>query len=159
MKKITLCAVFAALCLLLSGCANPTLKDVDLEKAYETAMDTIKKQVGDAPVMERETDKEVLEMMYPGIGEINAKQLVVYVSPMSGMPAEVVMIETRNANDAKKAEDIFKTRVETQSADSFYPATVAQWKNAAKVTVNGNIVVMAVMPEGVALPREFLAKF
>ena len=159
MKKVALCAVFAALCLLLSGCANPALKDVDLEKAYETGMAAIEKQVGDAPVMERETDAEILEMMYPGIGEINAKQLVVYVSPMSGMPAEVVMIETQNSNDAKKAEDIFKTRVETQSADSFYPTTVAQWKNAAKVTTNGNIVVMAVMPEGVALPREFLAQF
>lgn len=159
MKKFGLCAAFVALCLLLSGCANPTLGDVDLEKAYETGMAAIEKQVGDAPVMERETDAEILEMMYPGIGEIDAKQLVAYVSPMSGMPAEVVMIETRNANDAKKAEDIFKTRVETQSADSFYPTTVAQWKNAAKVTVNGNIVVMAVMPEGVALPREFLAQF
>ena len=159
MKKIALYAVFAALCLLLSGCANPTLKDVDLEKAYETGMAAIKKQVGDAPVMERETDAEILEMMYPGIGKIDVKQLVVYVSPMSAMPAEVVMIETKTANDAKKAEDIFKTRVETQSADSFYPTTVAQWKNTAKVTVNGNIVVMAVMPEGVALPQEFLAQF
>ena len=159
MKKVSLCAALTALCLLLIGCANPTLKDVDLEKAYETGMATIEKQVGDAPVMERETDKDILEMMYPGIGEINAKQLVVYVSPMSAMPAEVVMIETQNANDAKKAEDILKTRVDTQSADSFYPTTVAQWKNAAKVTKSGNIVVMAVMPEGVALPQEFLARF
>ena len=159
MKKFALFATLATICLLLSGCANPTLKDVDLEKAYETGMAAIKKQVGDAPVMERETDAEILEMMYPGIGKIDVKQLVVYVSPMSAMPAEVVMIETKTANDAKKAEDIFKTRVETQSADSFYPTTVAQWKNAAKVTMNGNIVVMAVMPEGVALPREFLAQF
>ena len=159
MKNFALFATLATICLLLSGCANPTLKDVDLEKAYQTAMAAIEKQVGDAPFMERETDAEILEMMYPGIGKIDAKQLVVYVSPMSGMPAEVVMIETKNANDAKKAEDIFKTRVETQSADSFYPTTVAQWKNAAKVTVNGNIVVMAVMPEGVTLPQEFLAQF
>ena len=159
MKKVTVCLAFAVLCLLLSGCADPTAKNVNLEKAYETGMAAIEKQVGDVPYMERETDAEILEMLYPGIGAINAKQLVVYASPISAMPAEVVMIETRNANDAKKAEDIFKTRVETQSADSFYPTTVAQWKNAAKVTTNGNIVVMAVMPEGVALPREFLAQF
>lgn len=159
MKKLGVFAAFAALCLLLSGCANPALGKVDLEKAYRTGMDTIRQQVGDAPVMERESDKEILEMMYPGLHEIDAKQLVVYVSPMSGMPAEVVMVEAKNSNDAKKAEDILKARVEAQSADSFYPTTVAQWKNAAKVTVNGNIVVLAVMPEGVALPPEFLAKF
>ncbi len=145
--------------LLLAGCADPTLGEVDLDKAYENAMETIVQQAGDAPYMEQETGRDVLEMMYPGIGGVDTKQLTVWVCPMSGMPAEVVMVEAKDAANAKKAEDILKARVESQAADSFYPTTVAQWKNAARVTVNGNYVVMAVMPEGVALPAEFLAQF
>ena len=158
MKKFKI-VPFLLLVLLLAGCADPASEEVDLTKAYENAMETIRRQKGDTPYMEQETDAEVLEMMYPGIGDVDTKQLIVWVSPMSGMPAEVVMLEASDAANAKKAEDILKARVESQAADSFYPITIAQWKNAAKVTTSGNFVVMAVMPEGVALPPEFLAQF
>ena len=159
MRKLRFLVLLTALLLLCSGCGTSPAPSADLQKLYDSGMAAIEKAVGDAPYMEQETDKNVLEMMYPGIGEVDTQQLLVCVSPMSGMPAEVVMIEAKDTANAKRAEDILKARVASQSADSFYPATVAQWKNAAKVTVNGNYVMLAVMPEGVDLPDEFLAKF
>lgn len=157
MKIIRVTALLLTV-LLLVGCGAKNA-EVDLEQAYQSGMDTIEQANGDIPYMEAETDPQALEQLYPGIGEIARKQTVVYVSPIAMMPAEVVMIEVENSADAAKAADILRARINSRANDAFYPDSVAQWKNAAQVNVSGSYVVMAVMPEGVDLPDEFLAKF
>ena len=43
--------------------------------------------------------------------------------------------------------------------DTAYPENAPAWKNNSAVTVNGNYVVMGVLPEGVTLPAAFKAEF
>lgn len=159
MKTNSLWTVLLTMLLLPTACGKTAQEPVDLSKSYLAGMDTIRQQLGDVPMMEEENDPDVLEIMYPGLRDIDHKQLVVWVSPIAQMPAEVAMVEVTSANDAQAAADIFKDRIAFKAEDAFYPDAVAQWKNAAQVSVSGNYVVLAVMPRGVALPNEFLAKF
>ena len=55
--------------------------------------------------------------------------------------------------------DIFQTRVDEMANNTTYPEEAGLWKNCATVSVNGNYVVLEVLPEGCTVPDAFLAKF
>ena len=87
-------------------------------------------------------DGEMLEMYYPGLGDIPAKQLLAKAPVMSYAVSEYVFLQADSEQDAAQAAKILQTRIDSQAdGDAFYPETIDQWK-AAKVLQNGAYVAM-----------------
>lgn len=140
MKK--LCMIAAAvllLCGVLSACDSKTetANDVDLTAFYNG----LAEQYGWGDEM-MDLDSEMLEMYFPGLSEISAKQLVAKVPVMSYAVNEYVFMQCESAEDAAKAAEILQTRIDTQAGgDAFYPGTIDQWK-AARVLTHGTYAAM-----------------
>ena len=76
-------------------------------------------------------DSDMLEMYYPGLGDIAAKQFLAKAPVMSYAVNEYVFMQCENEDDAARAAEILQTRIDTQAGgDAFYPETIDQWKAA-----------------------------
>ena len=106
-----------------------------------------------------EENQETIESLYPGLTAVATKQLVVYLPPVAGNACELVMVEAASPADAETVRGILQNRVDSAANDTVYPDNAEGWKNGAVVTVNGNYVVMAVLPSGVEMPAAFKAQF
>ena len=167
MKKL-LCVLLAVMTVLaLAACGGKTpqqnggqqdqpAQSVDLKKAAEDAIASIGNE--DIVLMPEE-DTDSIEAQYPGLTAVETKQLVVYWPPVVGFGCELVMVEVTNGADAETVRGILQQRVDNAANDTAYPETAPAWKNNSAVTVNGNYVVMGVLPEGVTLPAAFKAEF
>lgn len=168
MKKL-LCVLLAAMTVLaLVACGGNTpqqsggdqqdqpAQSVDLKKAAEDAIASIGNE--DIVLMPEE-DTDSIEAQYPGLTAVETKQLVVYWPPVVGFGCELVMVEVTNGADAETVRGILQQRVDDAANDTAYPENAPAWKNNSAVTVNGNYVVMGVLPEGVTLPAAFKAEF
>ena len=87
-------------------------------------------------------DSDMLELYYPGLGDLSAKQLLAKSPVMSYAVNEYVFMQCGNEDDAATAAGILQTRIDTQAGgDAFYPETIDQWK-AARVMTNGAYVAL-----------------
>lgn len=124
----------------LTACGSKTEQaepDLDLTAFYQT----LAEEYGWGDEM-MDLDSEMLEMYFPGLSEISAKQLVAKVPVMSYAVNEYVFMQCESAEDAAKAAEILQTRIDTQAGgDAFYPETIDQWK-AARVLTNGSYAAM-----------------
>ena len=134
-------------------------KSVDLRAEYEAAIKQVQDQLGDdAPVLLEETAVELLNSYYPGLENAKLKQSVFFISP-TATSCEVSMVEAESAADAEIVRQSFQARVDDMANDTTYPEEAGMWKNNATVSVNGNYVVLEVLPDGCTVPDAFLAKF
>ena len=134
-------------------------QSVDLRAAYEVAIKQVQDQLGDdAPVLLEETAVELLNSYYPGLENAKLKQSVFFISP-TATSCEVSMVEAESAADAEIVRQSFQARVDDMANDTTYPEEAGMWKNNATVSVNGNYVVLEVLPDGCTVPDAFLAKF
>jgi len=156
MKKI-LCAVLCLMMVLsLAACGKTAeTQSVDLAKVCEEAVATL--DSSEAPLFP-ETSEDMLYSLYPDLQGITLKQWVLYAHPVTGAPCEVLMVEVGSA-DVDAAKAAIQSRVDTAANDTFYTDNAEGWKNNAKVSVSGNYVVMAVLPEGAEWPAAFEAQF
>ena len=170
MKKL-LCVLLAAVMVLaLAACGGndapaangdndpqqePQTQSVDLKQTAAGAVAAL----GDEYPMFPVEDAEELEGLYPGLSAIETKQVVAYQPPVSGFGCELAMVEVANAADAETVRAIFQQRVDSIANDTAYPENAPAWKNNSAVTVNGNYVVLGVLPEGTDLPAAFKAAF
>ena len=159
MKKLCCIVLTALLVLSLAACGKATpqedSKSVDLKQAAEDAIASL----GDEVVLFPVEDTAEIESLYPGLTTVETKQLVAYQPPVSGYGCELVMVEVANSADTETVRSILQQRVDNAANDSTYPENAPAWKNNAAVTVNGNYVVMGVLPEGMTLPDAFKAVF
>ena len=159
MKKLCCIVLTALLVLSLATCGKATpqedSKSVDLKQAAEDAIASL----GDEVVLFPVEDTAEIESLYPGLTAVETKQLVAYQPPVSGYGCELVMVEVANSADRETVRSILQQRVDNAANDSTYPENAPAWKNNAAVTVNGNYVVMGVLPEGMTLPDAFKAVF
>ena len=134
-------------------------QSVDLRAAYEAGIKQVQEELGDnAPVLLEETAVEILNSYYPGLENAKLKQSVFFISP-TATSCEVSMVEAESAADAEIVRQSFQARVDSMANDTTYPEEAGMWKNNATVTVNGNYVVLEVLPDGCTVPDAFLAKF
>lgn len=134
-------------------------QSVDLRAEYDAAIKQVQDELGDnAPVLLEETAVEILNSYYPGLESAKLKQSVFFISP-TATSCEVSMVEAESAADAEIVRQSFQTRVDNMANDTTYPEEAGMWKNNATVSVNGNYVVLEVLPEGCTVPDAFLAKF
>ena len=133
---------------------DPQTQSVDLK---QTAADAVAALGDEYPMFPVDTAE--LESLYPGLTAVETKQLVAYQPPVSGFGCELAMVEVADAADAETVRAIFQQRVDSIANDDAYPENAPAWKNNSAVTVNGNYVVLGVLPEGTDLPAAFKAEF
>ena len=104
-------------------------QSVDLRAAYDAAIKQVQEELGDNAPVPTATS------------------------------CEVSMVEAESAADAEIVRQSFQARVDAMADDTTYPEEAGMWKNNATVTVNGNYVVLEVLPDGCTVPDAFLAKF
>ena len=155
MNKRILAMTMAVVCALtmLAGCgskeetspAPDPAFSVDLNRFYTEIMDAAE----EGPfMMDLAADAELLEGMYPGLGDVETKQLVVASPAMSGVAVEFAFAEVANAADVETVKNIFQTRVDTQvDGGAWYPETIEGWKNNSEIVVIDNFVCLFVCAE------------
>ena len=138
-RTLSLLLAAASMASVLTACGSKTetANDVDLTAFYNG----LAEQYGWGDDM-MDLDGEMLEMYYPGLGDIAAKQLLAKAPVMSYAVSEYVFLQADSEQDAAQAVKILQTRIDSQAdGDAFYPETIDQWK-AAKVLQNGAYVAM-----------------
>ena len=81
--------------------------------------------------------------LYPGITDINTKQLVIYQPMMGAVVCEIALAEVADAADVEAVKTIFQSRIDTQvDGGAWYPESIEGWKNNSRIVANGNFVMM-----------------
>lgn len=159
-KRIFAAALAAALALSLTACgvrpntpapgSGPTsastsaAPQVDLQAFYDDT--TGKYEFGSLEL----ADKDVLDMLYPGMSDIDADQMQVYYCPMSMNNGEFGLVQVKDSKDVDAVIDIFQARVDYMVGDgngpggAQYPMAMEQWENNSLIVSNGNYVMMIV---------------
>lgn len=99
-------------------------------------------------MMDLAADAEMLETMYPGLGDVETKQLVVASPAMSAVAIEFAFAEVANAADVETVKTIFQSRIDAQvDGGAWYPETIEGWQNHSEIVVIDNYVCLFVCPE------------
>ena len=110
---------------------------LDLEALYNEGMEVLA-QLGDrAPVLFPETDINYLNIFYPGLADIELKQLYAGVAPVTNAPFEIILVEVADEADVQAVREIFQGRVDRESGDSTYPENAEAWINNCRITSRG----------------------
>ena len=125
----------------------------DLTKFYTDMMNA----AGEAPMMmEMHTDLEMLEMNYPGLKDIETKQLIAVAPMMSAVAMEFVFVEVANSSDVDAVKTILQTRIDNQVAGgAWYPETIEQWEKYSEIVVIDNFVCLFVTSDKAGLIEAF----
>ena len=145
MKKIlSLSLALAMAVTLLAGCTNnggQNAADVNLEEFYQTIFTNPENTPAMGPI-----EGEMLDAFYPGLAEVELKQLVAYMPMITAVACEIVMVECANTADVDTVKSIFQTRIDDQVGNHFnYPAVIEVWEKEAQVVANGNYVALFVV--------------
>ena len=155
MNKRILAMAMAVVCALtmLTACgskeettpAPDSAFSVDLNRFYTEIMDAAE----EGPMMmDLTADAELLEVMYPGLGAVETKQLVLASPAMSAVAVEFAFAEVANAADVETVKNAFQTRIDAQVAGgAWYPETIEGWKNNSEIVVIDNYVCLFVCAE------------
>ena len=81
--------------------------------------------------------------MYPGIADVETKQLVIFQPMMGAVVCEIALAEVANADDVETVKTIFQSRIDAQvNGGAWYPESIEGWKNNSQIVTNGNYVMM-----------------
>ena len=136
--------------------AAPAAVSLNLEEVYNNLISGCAEDVVLLPAADEELDS-----FYPGLNDIEFKQKVAYMAPVTGAAFEVVMVEVANPDDVDKVQGIFEARIkEGAEGDYCDPTQNGYWLNEAKVHVLGNYVGMIVLANavtGITVPDNVFA--
>lgn len=157
LKKIVTLAMAAVMAIALVACGNTASEPVDLaafgekyvtEKVVPSLLDT-----------ETDMGKDVMEMSFPGLSEIETQQCLLYVSVMSMSNGEMVLVQTNNSDDVAKVKEVLQARIDSKLAGFLYPSETEIWTNNAEIVENGNYVALVVSEDKDTIVEEFNALF
>ena len=155
MKRFISLMLLAVVLLTMAACSGESGPQVPtglvLEDVYQSILNA--QTSTEELVMFPESDPGLIESYYPGIGEVELVQQVIYFPPVLGFVSEVVLVEVANPDDAQVVADIFRARIEKGAADVTYPEVAAYWKTCAQVQTAGNYVAMIALPENYTIPE------
>lgn len=145
MKRMMSLMLAVMMVCLLCACGGQkkeenTNKDVDLNAMFAKMDETYK--WGDSLM---DLEGEMLDSFYPGLTELEPKQIVAKSPWIAQQVEEFVFVECKSAEDADKAEEIMQGRItyqvgdETAPGGAWYPESIEQWRTA-EVVRNGNYV-------------------
>ena len=165
MKKMFLLLALVCVLVLLAACGSkpaptepaPTepTSSRDLQMLYQSGITAMG---ADAPVLFPVSDISELSPLFPGLEEISFRQVSGGLSPVTGAPDEVVLLEVENSADVQKVVDILQKAVDEGAVESegTDEAITAAWKDNASITTDGNYICLAVFMNGVSIPAEFM---
>lgn len=103
---------------------------------------------------------EMLDSYYPGLFDLELKQVHIYIPMMSAVAYEVVLIEAANAADVETISGILQERISGQISNQHnYPMVIEAWQNNAHVVSNGNYLMLVVGDDASAYVDAFNALF
>ena len=86
---------------------------------------------------------EMLDGFYPGMSEIDAKQMMIYQPMMGAVVCEIALVEVVDSADIDAVKAMMQARIDTQvDGGAWYPESIEGWKNNSRIVVNGNCVMM-----------------
>lgn len=175
MKKMLCAAMAAVFCLsLLSACSgskadNPSQapeKDVDLAAFAQTLTETHEfsgflQRIDPNDKDMGEFMTEMLGNYYPGLTDLELKQMEIYMSMISFSSGELALARANSAEDAAKVQEIFQARVDAKTTEGAgnYPEEVEMWQRSSKVVSNGSYVMLVCAEDCDAIVNEFNALF
>lgn len=159
MKKTVSLLLAAILLLTMAACTPASDERSDTQIPTGLVLEDVYQSILNAQtnpeelVMFPESDPGLIESFYPGLGEMEMAQQIMYFPPILGFVSEVVLVEVVNPDDAQAVADIFRARIEKGAADVTYPEVAAYWKTCAQVQTAGNYVAMIALPENYTIPE------
>lgn len=103
---------------------------------------------------------EMLDSYYPGLFDLELKQVHIYIPMMSAVAYEVVLIEAANAADVETISGILQERISGQISNQHnYPMVIEAWQNNAHIVSHGNYIMLAVGDDASAYVDAFNALF
>jgi len=155
MKRIFATILACAMALSITACggdkpaASTPSQDPSFSKDLTAFYEEIMNAAEEGPfMMDLAADPEMLEVMYPGLGEVETKQLVAASPAMSAVAIEFAFAEVANAADVETVKAIFQARIDAQVAGgAWYPETIEGWQNHSEIVVIDNYVCLFVCPE------------
>lgn len=153
-KGITLTLALLAL-LTLAACGGSggnggeqaAPKDVDLTEVY-ASMEEVCDWWSDGYM--EDLSEEMLDLYYPGLSQLEPKQLIARTPMMSAAVSEVVLVECGTEEDADKAQEILQGRIDYQVGDdtnpggAWYPESIEQWEKTAVQRQGKYLALLAV---------------
>ena len=99
-------------------------------------------------MMDIAAEAEMLEATYPGLKDIDTKQLVAFTPAMSAVAIEFAFVEVANSSDVEAVKAIFQTRIDNQvNGGAWYPETIEGWQNNSEIVVIDNYICLFVCAE------------
>ena len=144
MKKLITLALAALMMASLAACGSKKeeAKEVDLTAFYDTLAAEY-----DWTDYLADTEGEMLEMYYPGLGEITTKKMIAKAPRMSSVVNEMVFLQCETEDDAAKAAEILQQRIDTQAeGGAWYPESMEAWGRGG-VDQQGTYVAMIASAE------------
>lgn len=144
MKKIIALTLAAFMMASLAACGSKKeeAKEVDLTAFYDTLAAEY-----DWTDYLADTEGEMLEMYYPGLGEITTKQMIAKAPRMSSVVNEMVFLQCETEDDAAKAAEILQQRIDAQAeGGAWYPESMEAWSRGV-VDQQGTYVAMIASAE------------
>ncbi|MDY4587287.1 MAG: DUF4358 domain-containing protein [Oscillospiraceae bacterium] len=105
-------------------------------------------------VMFPESSEELINEFYPGLIQLDIKQMALYMPPVTGNACEILLLETVDSGSADKAQKIMSDRVDKAASDTFYADVADVWARNAQVQRSGNRLCMIVLPDGAVIPDD-----
>ena len=178
-KLISLLLTAALMFCLLAGCGNPSAPETtvpvtaaptetvpettspqaelpDLETLYNQGMEGLSQMGEDAPILFPETDVNYLNNFYPGLADLELKQLYAGVAPVTNAPFEIILVEVANEADVPTVIEIFQARGDRECGDTTYPENAEAWMNNCRITNRGTYVFLAVLMGSAEIPTQFI---
>lgn len=130
-----------------SGGDQTETRDVDLTEVY-ASMEEVCDWWTDGYM--EDLSEEMLDLYYPGLSELEPKQLIARTPMMSAAVNEVVLVECRTGEDADKAQEILQGRIDYQVGDdtnpggAWYPESIEQWEKTTVQRQGNYLALLAV---------------
>ena len=126
--------------------------NLNLEDVYQALLTYQTDNGKEVPVLFPGTGDPYLEEFYSGLFDLELKQSVYYIAPITGFACEVVLVEVANEADIETVTSIFQARIDAGAADTGYPETAKLWQTNSHIQSAGNYVGMIVFPDEQIVP-------
>ena len=154
MKRMPVLILAILLALTACGGKNEQTPTADLERFYGE----MQQEFGwDALIP---TEGEMLDTYYPGLSELNTRQLVAVAPMMSAVVNEMVFLEAESEEEAIQAEAILQQRLQEQiDGGAWYPESIAAWERGEVIREGTFVALIAANERQDEVAKRFRALF
>ncbi|MCI2058274.1 MAG: DUF4358 domain-containing protein [Oscillibacter sp.] len=146
-KRITAAVLALLLGVCAAGCGEKTDGDSGKKADLTSFYDQLANKFGWADTYMIDLNDEMLDSSYPGLRQIASGQLVAKMPQMSSVVNEIVLVECASEEDAQRAAELFRSRIDDQAnGGAWYPDSMEAWSNA-QVYTEGNYAAMIASAE------------